>query len=264
MSLSYAGLLFAQYNSERLSTREYPSNQNPRQTIRSTSESSSGRENLSEDDLSYTHKKSNSPKKQKKEEEPDKIIESQNYLCNICMNGYQTTEGRIPIVLTCGHTVCLVCAKEISKHTEFKCPFDKNQFPRGSLKNMPKNFALIELINEELQSKPVGINEYKLVSAKLREIRLYDIMNPVFSIEKQAEVLAIKTRELRNKNSISKFLAKEMLERCTLNNWKRDERKQYQLMIDINTKSIEKIELELVLLRSIIKNQVDSIKQVVE
>ena len=65
--------------------------------------------------------------------------------CPICLEIYNT-DNRIPMVLSCGHTLCLSCteiSKSIDDGLKIQCPFD-NRFMTAT-----KNFALLQIL--ELQ-----------------------------------------------------------------------------------------------------------------
>ncbi|CAO4368722.1 unnamed protein product [Caenorhabditis nigoni] len=74
--------------------------------------------------------------------------------CKICYLGY--SNYRIPRMLKeCGHTVCEKCVEKILEQAEqkleFYCPFcQKTTVIQGSASDLPKNFAIIDIINNYL------------------------------------------------------------------------------------------------------------------
>ncbi|KJH49325.1 hypothetical protein DICVIV_04528 [Dictyocaulus viviparus] len=83
------------------------------------------------------------------------------YGCNVCNEKYSSIEERCtPRVLTgCGHTICQGCAQSIFKPgvSHIICPFDriKTAVNGGEVRNLKKNFALLELI-EKIQHTNSG------------------------------------------------------------------------------------------------------------
>ncbi|VDL73956.1 unnamed protein product [Nippostrongylus brasiliensis] len=88
------------------------------------------------------------------------------YGCNVCNEEYSAIEERrTPRVLTgCGHTICQGCAQSICRPgvSSIICPFDRVSTPvvGGEVRNLKKNFALLELIERIQQSSPGGIDRY--------------------------------------------------------------------------------------------------------
>ncbi|CAB3404141.1 unnamed protein product [Caenorhabditis bovis] len=76
------------------------------------------------------------------------------YGCNVCNEEYSAhVESRFPRVLTgCGHTICQGCASLIAEagRPSIFCPFDRisTTIPGGDIKNLKKNFALLELLEK--------------------------------------------------------------------------------------------------------------------
>ncbi|PIC41605.1 hypothetical protein B9Z55_008965 [Caenorhabditis nigoni] len=74
--------------------------------------------------------------------------------CKTCNLGYSTY--RIPrVIKECGHTICEKCVEktleQAEQKLEFYCPFcQKTTVIQGSASNLPKNFAIIDIINNYL------------------------------------------------------------------------------------------------------------------
>lgn len=67
-------------------------------------------------------------------------------ICNICMHKYDTAQ-RLPLTLMCGHTICKVCANNIHKFNNMKCPFDNLIFNHySSADALGRNFTVLELL----------------------------------------------------------------------------------------------------------------------
>ncbi|CAJ0605473.1 unnamed protein product [Cylicocyclus nassatus] len=84
------------------------------------------------------------------------------YGCNVCNEEYSAVEERrTPRVLTgCGHTICQGCAQSICRPgvSYIICPYDRVTTPvsGGEVRNLKKNFALLELIEKIQQSRQGG------------------------------------------------------------------------------------------------------------
>ena len=70
------------------------------------------------------------------------------HVCNICYIPYDLGKQR-PLSLTCGHTVCAGCVKNMYKDRLVQCPFDKKCFHYEHMREIGQNYALMELIEEE-------------------------------------------------------------------------------------------------------------------
>ncbi|KIH60769.1 b-box zinc finger [Ancylostoma duodenale] len=81
------------------------------------------------------------------------------YGCNVCNEEYSALEERrTPRVLTgCGHTICQGCAQSICRPgvSYIVCPFDRvsTAVTGGDVRQLKKNFALLELIEKIQQSR---------------------------------------------------------------------------------------------------------------
>ncbi|CAL2031049.1 unnamed protein product [Caenorhabditis brenneri] len=81
------------------------------------------------------------------------------YGCNVCNEEYSARDPlKCPRVLTgCGHTICHSCAMTIAaRNISIFCPFDRTttQIPGGDIKNLKKNFALLELLEKIYEGIP--------------------------------------------------------------------------------------------------------------
>jgi hypothetical protein len=61
--------------------------------------------------------------------------------CGVCFKYYNSIDKK-PVSLPCGHTFCLECIKQINKHNNIKCPFDKSMHPI-SVDSLPVNYAVL-------------------------------------------------------------------------------------------------------------------------
>jgi tripartite motif-containing protein 32 len=69
-------------------------------------------------------------------------------MCKICYEVYDS-KGRKPVILHCGHTLCLACASKtaLTNQNDVICPFDKQvtyQYP----KNLATNFLILEILEK--------------------------------------------------------------------------------------------------------------------
>ncbi|CAL2035362.1 unnamed protein product [Caenorhabditis brenneri] len=70
--------------------------------------------------------------------------------CHICLRQYSNTV--IPrILIQCGHTICQECVVKVMKRQVVACPFCRmcSFVPHGSVMELPKNFALLGLVQEK-------------------------------------------------------------------------------------------------------------------
>ena len=61
--------------------------------------------------------------------------------CGVCFKTYNSLDKK-PHSLPCGHTFCLECLRQISKHNVIKCPFDKISHSIH-VDNLPVNYAIL-------------------------------------------------------------------------------------------------------------------------
>jgi len=77
--------------------------------------------------------------------------DNQGPACPICLCSYDQRD-RIPrIMLTCGHTFCSLCLRQLaSKNIGIKCPLDKSIFnlQDKNIEILPVNFALKQILEE--------------------------------------------------------------------------------------------------------------------
>jgi len=97
--------------------------------------------------------------------------------CPVCQNDFETT-GRVPVSLTCGHTVCKNCLLSLQRN---QCPFDQNQIGL-ELTKLPVNTALLQLIgngdvpNEHRSGHDVpseDIDNYQVSTKLLEDLALF-------------------------------------------------------------------------------------------
>ncbi|EGT50043.1 hypothetical protein CAEBREN_04824 [Caenorhabditis brenneri] len=78
------------------------------------------------------------------------ILKSHNdSQCNVCLHQFNNIV--IPrILIQCGHTICEECVEKVMKHQIVACPFCRKLsfVPHGSATGLPKNFALLGLMQE--------------------------------------------------------------------------------------------------------------------
>lgn len=75
--------------------------------------------------------------------------------CGVCFKQYNHSEKK-PLSLPCGHTFCLECLRQISKHQVIKCPFDKVPHHTNP-ENLPVNYAVLTALPiSQMNSNPAG------------------------------------------------------------------------------------------------------------
>jgi hypothetical protein len=75
--------------------------------------------------------------------------------CSICTEGYN--QGALcPRILPCGHTFCVKCLATIANSGRVVCPNDRKTFAVPDVANLPKNFALLDVIEAAGQAQPAA------------------------------------------------------------------------------------------------------------
>ena len=67
--------------------------------------------------------------------------------CPICCEEYTNAEKK-PIVMDCGHTICIICLSLIYR-SQKKCPFDKMKLNQR-LETYPINWTFLEILNSKI------------------------------------------------------------------------------------------------------------------
>ncbi|CCD61643.1 RING-type domain-containing protein [Caenorhabditis elegans] len=71
-----------------------------------------------------------------------KVIE-----CEICNLEFSSVnEDQVPRILKCGHSVCQCCATKLLKNSAISCPFCRETTSVSAVKDLQKNFALLQII----------------------------------------------------------------------------------------------------------------------
>ena len=68
--------------------------------------------------------------------------------CSICLEGYND-QSKCPRILPCGHSFCQICLERLLRRNSIHCPTCRKTVgvPTG-VAGMPRNFALLEIVNE--------------------------------------------------------------------------------------------------------------------
>ena len=68
--------------------------------------------------------------------------------CSICLEGYND-QSKCPRILPCGHSFCQICLGRLLHRNSIHCPTCRKPVgvPTG-VAGMPRNFALLEIVNE--------------------------------------------------------------------------------------------------------------------
>ena len=69
--------------------------------------------------------------------------------CKICRE-HLNQDLNLPIVLSCGHTICKSCLKKITRTGNNTCPFDRTKF--GAQEKFKINFFVLELLDHPYQT----------------------------------------------------------------------------------------------------------------
>lgn len=66
--------------------------------------------------------------------------------CIVCLENYNSLE-KLPLILTCGHTLCKECVTKINATSSvIKCPIDRKTEPKAS-KQLTVNYAILQVLN---------------------------------------------------------------------------------------------------------------------
>ena len=65
--------------------------------------------------------------------------------CSICMCWFDTTKHCLRL-LQCGHTFCTECIESLLQTNQLKCPLDNKEFLVTAVNDLPKIFALLDVI----------------------------------------------------------------------------------------------------------------------
>ena len=111
--------------------------------------------------------------------------------CQICMEIYDET--RKPTTLACGHTICMVCVKNLSIKQKNKiiCPFDKTTLILTEIK---PNYDMLRLIKENSE-KMQALQKEKEEMMKAQE----KLKQEIISAEEKREKIKQKLEEKMNK-----------------------------------------------------------------
>ena len=67
--------------------------------------------------------------------------------CSLCFTKYDF-QFHLPLVLTCGHNICSMSVEQLFKQKQISCPFCKQISHYKNKESIPRNFALIEIIQQ--------------------------------------------------------------------------------------------------------------------
>jgi len=85
--------------------------------------------------------------------------------CQICFNKYDSDTHCPRILPHCGHTLCTMCLLHLfdSPNRQLICPFDKKKYaiPKCDLIHFPKNFSLLQIIEDKLSEIVDCCQEHK-------------------------------------------------------------------------------------------------------
>ena len=66
--------------------------------------------------------------------------------CIVCLEPYNSFD-KVPLILTCGHTLCKECVVKINSNSaDIKCPIDRKVEPKAT-KQLTVNYAILQLLN---------------------------------------------------------------------------------------------------------------------
>lgn len=104
--------------------------------------------------------------------------------CHICFNSYNNNNN-IPMIFSCGHTICSSCLRNLLNERRLKCPTCSKALEGNSIENYSKNFNLIEIINEtnkEGEEENNNINNTNNIFNHNIFLRLNNIWNRIYQL----------------------------------------------------------------------------------
>ncbi len=75
--------------------------------------------------------------------------------CPICTEAYNQIT-HCPRILACGRTFCSKCLAGIASNGRVVCPQDRKTYAVPDVASLPKNFALLDVIDAARQSQPAA------------------------------------------------------------------------------------------------------------
>ena len=96
----------------------------------------------------------------------------QIFECGICFKAYNHNDKK-PLSLPCGHSFCFECCKQLYKHNQIKCPYDKivhHIIPE----NLPVNYTVLTALPMGVSVQATGSNDDPN-SAQTPSVRYCDI-----------------------------------------------------------------------------------------
>lgn len=153
--------------------------------------------------------------------------------CQICMESY--AKGRMPTTLGCGHSICMICAKQMLKAGKIICPFDKQQLGIGVLK---PNYEMLNIIEE---SSARVANAIKEIENKHKQELQNKITEAVTISGSKAD------RKMKKKIREAEAKMKKNMEREMKIKYDEDDKGRSELMQDLlrqNEMNLEKTEKE--------------------
>ena len=94
----------------------------------------------------------------------DILLES--ITCPICQVEFNLTT-RKPLILNCGHTICLECLQKIENPNGITCPFDRQTFKTNS-KSLSINYTIYNLVDQSLTRNPSLIRAATTLPDRIR------------------------------------------------------------------------------------------------
>lgn len=117
--------------------------------------------------------------------------------CMICSEHYDSSQ-HLPLVLTCGHTICSSCAEQlISRKTYITCPIDRINDERP-IKKISHSYHILELV-EQISSMSQKIKLLKLSPQERLETMKQQVKDNLQNYNDRLEQVAEKIREVKLK-----------------------------------------------------------------
>ena len=74
-------------------------------------------------------------------------MDSSELCCSICEENFEAGI-KDPLMLSCGHTFCSNCLKNMVLSSQLFCPEDRSPINIKSISELPKNFSLLRMLNK--------------------------------------------------------------------------------------------------------------------
>lgn len=106
--------------------------------------------------------------------------------CGICLEQFNESK-RKPVVLPCGHTICIPCISLMAKDNSVECPFDHKKH-EVKIEDLPINFQVLGFLDAKPSSDTESTKSAETVKAvKIEEEQQEEKPEKVIKKEEEEE-----------------------------------------------------------------------------